>query len=63
MRRMCEGITGLTTPELEADVRAFVRSREISLGGQTIEQYLEQLRIGVAFAEREADSLARTLTG
>jgi puromycin-sensitive aminopeptidase len=63
MRRMCEGITGLTTAELETDVRAFFDSRQISLGGKTLEQDLEQLRIGVAFAEREAGSLARALAG
>jgi hypothetical protein len=61
MRRMCEGITGLTTPELEADVQAFVRSRAISLGGKALEQILEQLRIGVAFGEREAAGLAEAL--
>lgn len=61
MRRMCEGLTGLTTPDLEADVQAFVRSRAISLGGKALEQILEQLRIGVAFGEREATGLARAL--
>ena len=57
-RRMCEGIVGLATPELEADVRAFFTSRGITLGGKTLEQYLEQLRVAVAFREREAAGLA-----
>lgn len=58
LRRMCEGITGLTTPELEADVRRFFASRNISLGGKTLEQYLEQLRIAVVFAGRDGADLA-----
>ena len=61
-RRMCEGITALATPELEADVREFFAARNISLGGKTLEQYLEQLRINVAFREREAANLATYLS-
>jgi puromycin-sensitive aminopeptidase len=57
-RRMCEGITALATPELEADVRGFFAEKNVSLGGKTLEQYLEQLRIAVAFREREAANLA-----
>jgi aminopeptidase N len=62
LRRMCEGITGLATPALEADVRAFLSSRKISLGGKTLEQYLELLRIAVAFREREAAALVNYLS-
>ncbi|MFI5338386.1 MAG: M1 family metallopeptidase, partial [Candidatus Methylomirabilales bacterium] len=61
LRRMCEGITALATPALEEDVREFFASRNISLGGKTQEQHLEQLRIAVAFGEREARSLATYL--
>jgi puromycin-sensitive aminopeptidase len=53
LRRMCGGIVSLATPELERDVLAFFTSRKIDLGGKTLEQYLEQLRIAVAFRERE----------
>ena len=53
IRRMCEGITALATPELEADVREFFTSRNITLGGKTLEQYLEQLHVAVVFRERE----------
>jgi puromycin-sensitive aminopeptidase len=53
LRRMCEGITGLATAELERDVRDFFTSRKISLGGKTLDQYLEQLRVLVALGERE----------
>ncbi|MBI3626090.1 MAG: M1 family metallopeptidase [Candidatus Rokubacteria bacterium] len=57
LRRMCEGITALATPELEADVREFFTSRQITLGGKTLEQYLEQLHVAVVFREREGTAL------
>ena len=57
LRRMCSGIAGLTTPELEQDVRTFFASRKIDLGGKTLEQYLEQLRIAVAVRERDGATL------
>jgi len=62
LRRMCEGITGLVTPELEADVLEFFRSRNIALGGKTLEQYLERLHVAVVFREREAANLAAYLS-
>ena len=58
LRRMCEGVTALATPALEADVRHFFALRTVTFGGKTLEQYLEQLRIAVAFREREANTLA-----
>lgn len=61
LRRMCGGIVALATPELERDVRAFFTTRKIDLGGKTLEQYLEQLRIAVAFRERELPTLADRL--
>src|SRR5262249_1376658 len=57
MRRMCEGITTLATPELEQDVRRFFSERNISLGGKTLDQYLEQLHISVTFRQREKAAL------
>ena len=57
LRRMCSGITGLATPELEQDVRAFFASHKIDLGGKTLEQYLEQLRVAVSFREREGRTI------
>ena len=57
LRRMCGGIAGLATPELEQDVRTFFASRKIDLGGKTLDQYLEQLRIAVVIREREGDTL------
>jgi puromycin-sensitive aminopeptidase len=57
LRRMCGGIVGLATPELERDVREFFASRQIDLGGKTLDQYLEQLRITVSMRERERTTL------
>jgi len=56
-RRMAEGVIGLATPELERDVNDFFTSRKIDLGGKTLSQYLEQLRIAVALGEREGRTL------
>ena len=61
MRRMAEGVIGLATPEWEADVHRFFRERGIDLGGKTLEQYLEQLRVNVALREREGAALAAYL--
>ena len=57
IRRMCEGITALATPDLETDVREFFASRQITLGGKTLPQYLEQLHVAVVFREREGPAL------
>ena len=54
---MCGGIVNLATPELEQDVAAFFTSRQIDLGGKTLEQYLEQLRVAVVFRERHGARL------
>jgi puromycin-sensitive aminopeptidase len=61
LRRMCGGIVGLATPELEQEVHGFFTSRKIDLGGKTLEQYLEQLRIAVSFRERERRGIQATL--
>jgi puromycin-sensitive aminopeptidase len=57
VRRMCEGVTGLATPEWEAEVHGFFSGRKIDLGGKTLRQYLEQLRIAVALRQREGANL------
>jgi puromycin-sensitive aminopeptidase len=57
VRRMMEGVIGLTTPELERDMNQFVRDRQVDLGGKTLAQYLEQLRIAVSLREREGAAL------
>jgi puromycin-sensitive aminopeptidase len=56
-RRMYEGVTALARPEWEAEVRAFFAANRIELGGKTLEQYLEQLRVAVRFREREGEPL------
>jgi len=62
LRRMCEGIIGLATPELERDVRRFFEERKIDLGGKTLEQYLEELRIAVTMQQRDGQALGAYLT-
>ncbi len=61
LRRMCGGVMGLATPELERDVQEFFMVRKIDLGGKTLEQYLEQLHIAVTMREREGAALAQYL--
>ncbi len=60
-RRMYEGVTALVSPAWEQDVEAFFTARRIDLGGKTLDQYLEQLRVAVRFQEREAQPLAAYL--
>lgn len=50
--RMCEGIIGLVSAELEADVRNFFAHHPVKQGAKQIEQHLERLRIAVACQER-----------
>jgi aminopeptidase N len=58
LARMCEGVAGLVTQDLEADVRDFFSYRSTALGGKTLQQYLEKLGVGVAFRQREAAALS-----
>ncbi len=60
-RRLWEGIAALVNPAWERDVREFFASRGITLGGKTLEQYLEQLRVAVRLQEREAGPLTAYL--
>jgi puromycin-sensitive aminopeptidase len=57
-RRLYEGVTALVRPDWEQDVRDFFAGHGIDLGGKTLDQYLEQLRVAVRFQEREAGALA-----
>jgi puromycin-sensitive aminopeptidase len=50
--RMCEGIIGLVTPELEAEVKEFFAKHPVKQGAKQMEQHLERLRIAVACQER-----------
>ncbi|WP_447975452.1 M1 family metallopeptidase [Nitrospira sp. Kam-Ns4a] len=62
LRRMCHGVVGLATPDWERDIQQFFAERKIDLGGKTLAQYLEQLRIAVALRERERSRLANFLS-
>jgi len=55
--RMCEGIIGLVSPELEADVREFFAHHPVKQGAKQMEQHLERLRIAVVCKERWKDLL------
>jgi hypothetical protein len=61
-RRMYEGVPALVSPEWEQDARAFFADNKIDLGGRTVRQYLEQLRVAVAFQQREGAALAAYLS-
>jgi puromycin-sensitive aminopeptidase len=61
LRRLAEGVIGLATPELEQSVHAFFGERKIDLGGKTLEQYLEQLRIAVTLRARDGARLTAYL--
>ena len=55
--RMCEGIIGLATPELEADLRRFFSQHPVKQGAKQMEQHLERLHIAVSCRERWKDLL------
>lgn len=55
--RMCEGIIGLVTPELESDVRDFFARHPVKQGAKQLEQHMERLRIALACKERWKDLL------
>jgi puromycin-sensitive aminopeptidase len=61
LRRMCGGIGNLATPELERDVRGFFATNKIDLGGKTLDQNLEQLRIAVTVRERDSQVMYKYL--
>jgi puromycin-sensitive aminopeptidase len=53
--RMCEGIVGLVSPQLEADVSDFFARHPVKQGVKQLEQHLERLRIAVVCQERWND--------
>jgi puromycin-sensitive aminopeptidase len=55
--RMCEGIIGLATAELAADVEDFFGKHPVKQGAKQMDQHLERLRIAVACKERWKDLL------
>ena len=55
--RMCEGITSLVTPALEAEASAFFTAHPVKQGEKMMQQHLEKLRIAVACQQRESENL------
>jgi hypothetical protein len=49
--RMCEGVVGLVSAELEKDVVSFFLAHPVKQGSKQIEQHLERLRVAVACQE------------
>ena len=62
MRRLAEGVTGLATPALEADVARFFAEKKPQFGGKVLAQYLEQLHVAVVLGQREAVALQSYLS-
>ncbi|HZF05959.1 MAG TPA: M1 family metallopeptidase [Patescibacteria group bacterium] len=62
LRRLAEGVTGLATPALEADVRRFFAEKKPQFGGKVLAQYLEQLHVAVVLREREGGALSGYLS-
>jgi puromycin-sensitive aminopeptidase len=61
MRRLAEGVTGLATPELEADVRRFFDAKKPQFGGKVLAQYLEQLHVAVTLRRRDGAAMSAYL--
>jgi hypothetical protein len=61
--RMCEGIVGLVSSEMEADVREFFGRHPVKQGAKQIEQHLERLRIAVNCQSGWRDVLPRISSG
>ena len=54
---MVSGFGALSTPELEAEVQAFLASHPVRGGAKQVAQVLENLRLNVSFRERELDRM------
>jgi puromycin-sensitive aminopeptidase len=55
--RMCEGIVGLVSGELEAAAREFFAKHPVKQGAKQMEQHLERLHVAVLCQERWKDAL------
>jgi puromycin-sensitive aminopeptidase len=51
------GVTELSRPEWEAEVREYVTRIKLDLGGKIVQQYLERLHVGVLMYQRETPAL------
>jgi puromycin-sensitive aminopeptidase len=61
LRRMVEGLTELSQPEVAADVTAFFAETPVPAATKAIAQSLERLRANVALREREGEPLGEYL--
>lgn len=59
--RLLGGVVTLSTPELAADVEAFVADHPVPQASKTVEQHLERLRVNVRLRQREAEAIATYL--
>jgi hypothetical protein len=55
--RMCEGIIGLVSAELETDVVEFFTKHPVKQGAKQMQQHLERLHVAVACKDRWKDLL------
>jgi puromycin-sensitive aminopeptidase len=55
--RMCEGIVGLVSAELETEVKDFFSKHPVKQGTKQLEQHLERLHVAVTSKERWKDCL------
>ena len=55
--RLCDGLTALVNPELEADIDAFSAKLKVKGNEKALSQNLETLRIANRFLSRERDAL------
>jgi puromycin-sensitive aminopeptidase len=56
--RLLGGVVALSTPELAADVTAFVQAHPVAQATKTVEQHLERLQVNVGLRQREAGPIA-----
>ncbi|MEX2658729.1 MAG: M1 family metallopeptidase [Acidimicrobiales bacterium] len=59
--RFLGGIVHMNTPELAADVAAFLAEHAVPQGARTVEQHLERQRVNVALRAREAEAVTDRL--
>jgi hypothetical protein len=59
--RLLGGVVALSTPELAADVTAFVQAHPVAQATKTVEQHLERLQVNVGLRQREAGPVAAHL--
>ena len=59
--RLLGGIRTFVTPELAADVEAFLAEHPVPQGTLTVAQHLDKMRVNVSLRQRQASSLGSAL--